>query len=412
MKRVVCLLLVFVLFIVCAVGVVPVSAADDDVFVPLGDANTDGDVDIIDATIIRRYCVNFGNNLSFLGADVDGDGYISVIDATFIQRYLAGMTVPYDVNVKQVPVAREASSAVDSDKTMTPLFGDGSAYLNGVLWSADDAIAFRNDVISRSSVSWFFDKYHLTEDYGWTIYYTGGYYFDESLSDDVYDIRMQRSLSQHEPVPWTDLAYKITLLHDNDYSSYGDTTDFHFDCDLSIHCGSGTFDIGTSTHIAAAHEKSDFMKDFSEPFVFNKSFSFFGKDSIASFDIDSYRGLLDACDLNVSDFGHFESMADSDERGPVLDCYSSHDYRDEFADENIEKIGSCYFRYARGEWEFDPEISMGGHLSTSGVVNYDGNPLDVDCHRDVLVGRRVPESADSTVVNYISEHVDFRVSFW
>ena len=58
-----------------------------------GDADGDGDVNIIDATIIQRYDAGIiGNNAFFkpLG-DVDGDKDVNVIDATLIRRYEVGL---------------------------------------------------------------------------------------------------------------------------------------------------------------------------------------------------------------------------------------------------------------------------------------------------------------------------------
>lgn len=58
-----------------------------------GDANGDGEVDILDATHIQRWLVGLDKPTSgiieVLG-DADGDGSTSILDATCIQRYLAG----------------------------------------------------------------------------------------------------------------------------------------------------------------------------------------------------------------------------------------------------------------------------------------------------------------------------------
>ncbi len=61
----------------------------------LGDADSDGDVSIIDATLIQRLLADVQTPaLNLLAADVDGEG-LDVIDATYIQRYLALITTPY-----------------------------------------------------------------------------------------------------------------------------------------------------------------------------------------------------------------------------------------------------------------------------------------------------------------------------
>ena len=66
-----------------------------------GDADGDGTITIIDATIIQRklanYTVNDPERVDECG-DINGNG-LDILDATLIQRYLANYTVPYEINV-------------------------------------------------------------------------------------------------------------------------------------------------------------------------------------------------------------------------------------------------------------------------------------------------------------------------
>ena len=63
----------------------------------LGDADTDGEVTIIDATVIQRKLVNLPvPAFNEQAADVDGEG-MDITDATIIQRYTAEFDVPYDI---------------------------------------------------------------------------------------------------------------------------------------------------------------------------------------------------------------------------------------------------------------------------------------------------------------------------
>ena len=66
-----------------------------------GDANGDGEVDILDATHIQRWLVGLDSSpsgiIEVLG-DADGDGETTVLDATVIQRYLAGFQNVHRVN--------------------------------------------------------------------------------------------------------------------------------------------------------------------------------------------------------------------------------------------------------------------------------------------------------------------------
>ena len=66
----------------------------------IGDANGDGTVDDIDATIVQRYDAHFKvpyDMATLMNADVDGDGELTIVDATFIQRYAVGVPTPYAI---------------------------------------------------------------------------------------------------------------------------------------------------------------------------------------------------------------------------------------------------------------------------------------------------------------------------
>ena len=63
----------------------------------LGDADRDGLVSIMDATVIQRKLVELPVGALFLrAADIDGDG-LNILDATKIQRYLADYENPYHI---------------------------------------------------------------------------------------------------------------------------------------------------------------------------------------------------------------------------------------------------------------------------------------------------------------------------
>jgi len=56
----------------------------------LGDADGDGDVDAVDASVILRYLVG-DEELNTDAADVDKNGQVSAVDASMILRYLVGL---------------------------------------------------------------------------------------------------------------------------------------------------------------------------------------------------------------------------------------------------------------------------------------------------------------------------------
>ena len=66
----------------------------------LGDVDGDGEVSVLDATLMQRYSammITFTDNQLRAG-DIDGDGEVDVTDITMLQRYLAQMPVRYPIN--------------------------------------------------------------------------------------------------------------------------------------------------------------------------------------------------------------------------------------------------------------------------------------------------------------------------
>lgn len=75
---------------------VKVSSADVtqsvEIF-PIGDVNSDGDISVVDATLVQKHIVSLEKltDLQKKSAEVNGDGEISVVDATLIQKYIVGL---------------------------------------------------------------------------------------------------------------------------------------------------------------------------------------------------------------------------------------------------------------------------------------------------------------------------------
>lgn len=58
----------------------------------VGDADGDGDVSVLDATVIQRHLANIDTNaFNEATADADGDGSVTILDATAIQRHIADL---------------------------------------------------------------------------------------------------------------------------------------------------------------------------------------------------------------------------------------------------------------------------------------------------------------------------------
>ena len=66
----------------------------------LGDSDGNGEIEVVDATLIQRRLVDLTvpdpDRIESVG-DVDGGG-LDITDAPFIQRFLVGMEVPYPIN--------------------------------------------------------------------------------------------------------------------------------------------------------------------------------------------------------------------------------------------------------------------------------------------------------------------------
>lgn len=70
----------------------PTTPSTEPSRIILGDADGDGIVTVIDATVVQRYLADIVlTGLNETAADTDGDGTVSVIDVTYIQRWLAGI---------------------------------------------------------------------------------------------------------------------------------------------------------------------------------------------------------------------------------------------------------------------------------------------------------------------------------
>lgn len=71
---------------------------------PLGDGDSNGVVNIKDATLIQKSAAGLVelDARSFVACDVNGDKNVNVIDATIIQKYVAGMPIKYNVGSNKV----------------------------------------------------------------------------------------------------------------------------------------------------------------------------------------------------------------------------------------------------------------------------------------------------------------------
>ncbi len=86
-------------FVASSDEVSSVPTRDEACFGKMGDANTDREVNIKDATAIQKYLASL-DELSANGAylaDTDEDGIVTIKDATAIQKYIAGISIQFPV---------------------------------------------------------------------------------------------------------------------------------------------------------------------------------------------------------------------------------------------------------------------------------------------------------------------------
>ena len=89
----------------------------------LGDTDNDGNVSIIDVSLIQRKCVDLAvSSYCPIAADADEDGEVTIVDATVVQRYLAS----YKVNEH---VGKRFYDVEDIQKYTDDLVADLQVYL-------------------------------------------------------------------------------------------------------------------------------------------------------------------------------------------------------------------------------------------------------------------------------------------
>ena len=84
--------------IMLSVGATAYATGNDTEILPdkqyeTGDVNTDGQVNVVDATTIQKYLVNLETLTSYQVslADVDENERVDIKDATYLQKKLAGL---------------------------------------------------------------------------------------------------------------------------------------------------------------------------------------------------------------------------------------------------------------------------------------------------------------------------------
>lgn len=103
--------------LLCAAVLTVAGAICASAAVLLGDADSDGEVTVIDVTLIQRTLSGVSaDSLEVAAADVDGNGAVEIIDATFIQRMVAKMNTPYPIGVQPTQAPTQAPTQMPTDE--------------------------------------------------------------------------------------------------------------------------------------------------------------------------------------------------------------------------------------------------------------------------------------------------------
>lgn len=84
---------VAVLLLLSAVQVGASATSEEKTII--GDVNTDGSIDNLDATLVLQYAAGWTVEMDTAAADVNGDSNIDNLDATLILQYAAGWDVSF-----------------------------------------------------------------------------------------------------------------------------------------------------------------------------------------------------------------------------------------------------------------------------------------------------------------------------
>lgn len=115
--RLTAIMMILVLISCMMISSYAVSAFDNRRL--LGDTDGDGDITVVDVTLILRHLAKAvkPDASAELASDVDRSGGVEVTDATFIQRFLAQMDIPYPVGEPIDPYADDAKDALTALQT-------------------------------------------------------------------------------------------------------------------------------------------------------------------------------------------------------------------------------------------------------------------------------------------------------
>ena len=112
-----------------------------------GDADGDGTVTIMDATLIQRHLVDLHPPVSqenMAAAIVSGEDELSIVDATLIQRFLLGI-------IKRFPVEEQAAEPAEGENTEMKMLIDQTPVT--VEWEDNEAVAALKEAVKNGPLT-------------------------------------------------------------------------------------------------------------------------------------------------------------------------------------------------------------------------------------------------------------------
>ena len=112
-----------------------------------GDADGDGTVTIMDATLIQRHLVQlspFIEEENMAAAIVSGEDELSIVDATLIQRFLLGI-------IERFPVEEQAAEPAEGENTEMKMLIDQTPVT--VEWEDNEAVAALKEEVKNGPLT-------------------------------------------------------------------------------------------------------------------------------------------------------------------------------------------------------------------------------------------------------------------
>lgn len=319
MKKIVCLLLMF--SVLLSFGVSSFYAegqpsSDKKVWGEglSGDADNDGSIDIIDATIIQRHCSGIRVPCLYATlADADGNGDIDVIDATFIQRYCAGIqTVDSIGTVVSTNWSSSNRTCPEFDSLCEDVCGDRKAVINGVELDDSDIGFLMNAFLFDESFEPFEEKFHLTHVTYKSNFDMNSQYYNTDYSSQfyvtIYDDDADGCYDSGDDTPFLDTCIRMSVSNSclEECLANGIIPSSIFVC------------VDSAKVMDMQYAKNVGVSDYMDFFSIKNACPFYVYDfpGVSYVDWSSYKSIWESIGLSMDDLTRFDT-SDVDIQGEI-----------------------------------------------------------------------------------------------